>query len=48
MSITKAKRLIKDGAIEVNGVVIRDPKYRPKVGDKIRIGKKIFGTVVVK
>jgi len=46
MSISKAKRLIKQGAVEVNGVVIKDLKYNPKIGDKIKVGKRVFLTVV--
>ena len=46
MSISAAKRLIRQGGIDVNGVTIRDLNYKLKVGDKIRIGKKIFGVIV--
>lgn len=42
MSNSQAKRLLKQGAIEINGVVSKDPKYIVKPGDKIRVGKKIF------
>lgn len=46
MSISEAKRLIKQGAVVVNGKIVTDWKYQPKVGDKVQIGKKIFGTIV--
>ncbi len=42
MSISAAKRLIKQGAVEVNGKVVVDWKYQPKKGDKIKVGKKTF------
>lgn len=41
-SISEAKRLIASRAVEVNGKVIQDPSFRPKKGDKIRVGEKIF------
>lgn len=37
-----AKRLIKDGAVDVNGKTVSDPSYKPKKGDKIKVGKKTF------
>ena len=46
LSITETKRLIKQGAVEVNGKVIKDFSFKPKIGDKIKIGKKRFGVVV--
>lgn len=46
MSISQAKRLIKQGAIKVNGKIIKDLKFKLKEGDKIQIGKRIFGTAV--
>lgn len=48
MSRSQAKRLIKQGAVELNGKVVVDPKTPTKVGDKIKIGKKFFATVVEK
>lgn len=45
-SVTDAKRLIHQGAVEVGGEVITDPSYKPQLGDQIKIGKKTFGTVV--
>lgn len=43
-SISEAKRLINQGGVDVNGQQA-DISYQLKVGDKIRIGKKLFGTV---
>lgn len=48
MSISAAKRLIKQGAVEVNGQIVLDWHYKLRVGDKIKIGKKVFLTVVDK
>jgi len=42
MSISAAKRLIKQGAVEVNGMVIKDWTYKVKRGDNIKVGKKVF------
>jgi ribosomal protein S4 len=42
MSISQAKRLIKDRAVEVNGRVCVDSKYITKKGDKIKVGKRTF------
>ncbi|KKT54305.1 MAG: Tyrosine-tRNA ligase [Candidatus Woesebacteria bacterium GW2011_GWA1_44_23] len=41
-SISDAKRLIKQKAVDVNGVVISDPKYQTKIGDKIKVGERTF------
>lgn len=43
-SISEAKRLINQGGVDVNGQQA-DIFYQLKVGDKIRIGKKLFGTI---
>jgi len=45
-STSDAKRLIQQGAIKINGDVVTDLNYKVKKGDKIKIGKKIFGTLV--
>ena len=45
-SISGAKTLIRQGGTDVNNQTILDPSYQPEVGDQIRIGKKVFGTVV--
>ncbi len=45
-SITNAKRLIKDGAVDVNDETITDPSYVIKTSDNLKIGKKIFAKVV--
>jgi tyrosyl-tRNA synthetase len=41
-SKSKAKRLLPQKAIEVNGKVIEDPNYELKGGEIIRVGKKKF------
>lgn len=41
-----AKRLIQQGGITINGDVVSDLNYKTKKGDKIKIGKKIFGILV--
>lgn len=45
-STSDAKRLIQQGAIKINGDSVSDLNYKLKVGDKIKIGKKIFGKIV--
>jgi len=44
-SISQAKRLIKEGAVDVNEITKTDPPYHPKPGDKIKFGKKTFWKV---
>ena len=46
MSKNQAKRLIKQGAVDVNGKTVLDPNFKIKPGDKIKVGKKGFYTVV--
>ena len=41
-SKTEAKRLIAQGAVDVNDKNIDNPLSKVKIGDKIRIGKRIF------
>ena len=41
-STSEIKRLIKNGAVEVNGEKVTNYKYKPKVGDLIKIGKGEF------
>ena len=41
-SNSKAKRLIKDGAVDVNGSVSTDPDLKISGGEEIKIGKKTF------
>lgn len=41
-SVSEAKRLIKQGAVDVNGEVASETGYTVKSGDKIKIGKKTF------
>lgn len=45
-SLGEAKRLVSQKAIEVNGKIIADINHEIKKGDKIKIGKKIFGTII--
>jgi tyrosyl-tRNA synthetase len=44
-SASAAKRLIRQGAVDLNQKTITDPQYRIKGGEKIKIGKKIFARV---
>lgn len=41
-SISEAKRLILASSVDVNTLTVSDPLYKPKTGDEIKIGKKIF------
>lgn len=41
-----AKRLIQQGGITINGDVVSDLNYKTKKGDRIKIGKKIFGILI--
>lgn len=41
-----AKRLIQQGGLTINGDVVTDLNYKIKKGDKIKIGKKVFGKLV--
>lgn len=41
-SKSEAKRLIKQGAVDVSGVTIYDPNKRIEGGEKLKIGKKTF------
>ena len=41
-SMSQTKRLIKEGAVDVNGASVYDPKYEIKGGEKIKIGKRTF------
>lgn len=45
VSTSQAKRLVKDGAVSVNGEVAEDTKQAVEKGDQVRVGKKIFVTV---
>ncbi len=45
-SMSESKRLIMQGGLTVNGEKIIDPASELKVGDKIQIGRNVFGTVV--
>ena len=41
-SASKAKRLIEQGAVDVNGITVNKPNREIKGGEKIKVGKKIF------
>ena len=41
-SISDAKRLIKQSAVDVNGVVAKDSNYIVMSGDKIKVGSRTF------
>lgn len=41
-----AKRLIQQGGLTINSDVVTDLNYKIKKGDKMKIGKKIFGILV--
>jgi len=41
-SISDAKRLIKQNAVDVNGKVISNPSYKVKIGDEIKVGGRTF------
>lgn len=44
-SIADAKRLIKQGAVDINGKTVSDPSFKAKKGDQIKVGKRFFGKV---
>jgi tyrosyl-tRNA synthetase len=41
-SVSQAKRLIKQSAVDINGATVSDPTHQIKGGEKIKIGKKTF------
>lgn len=41
-----AKRLIQQGGLTINGDVVTDLSYKIKKGDRVKIGKKVFGTLI--
>jgi len=41
-SVSQAKRLIKQGAVDINEATVSDPTHQIKGGEKIKIGKKTF------
>lgn len=45
-SASDAKRLIGQGGLTINGDVVSDLNYKIKKGDKVKIGKKVFGKLV--
>jgi len=44
-SVSAAKNLVIGGAVEVNDEVEKNWKYKPKKGDRIRVGKGKFGLI---
>lgn len=47
-SISEAKRLILQGAVDVNEKTVTDPKHKMKGGERIKVGKKTFVKVSTK
>ncbi|MCG2692029.1 hypothetical protein L6272_04350 [Microgenomates group bacterium] len=45
-SNSEAKRLIQQGAVDVNNVKAGDPAAAVQVGDKLKIGKKTFAKII--
>jgi len=41
-SVSDAKRLIRQNAVDVNGKVVGDPSLKVKVGDEIKVGERTF------
>lgn len=41
-SMTSAKELIKENAVDVNGKVITDPNFKLSISDKIKVGERTF------
>ena len=41
-SVSDAKRIIKQNAVDVNGKTVADAAYLVKVGDKIKVGERTF------
>ncbi len=41
-SKSEAKRLIKEGAVDVNGKAMIDVNYKVKIGDEIKVGSRTF------
>ena len=45
-SFSQAKRLIREGAVDINGKTIKDINYKIKGNEKIKVGKKVFVKVI--
>ena len=41
-SMSNAKELIKQKAVDVNGETVSDPNYKLKINDKIKVGDRTF------
>ena len=45
-SLSQAKRLIKQGAVDIDGKTIKDINYKIKGNEKIKVGKKVLVKVI--
>jgi len=45
-SVSQAKRLIKQGAVDIDGKTIKDINFKIKGDEKIKVGKKVFVKVI--
>ena len=45
-SLSQAKRLIKQGAVDIDGKTIKDINFKIKGNEKIKVGKKVFVKVI--
>lgn len=45
-SLSQAKRLIKQGAVDIDGKMIKDINYKIRGNEKIKVGKKVFVKVI--
>ncbi|MEK7497488.1 MAG: tyrosine--tRNA ligase [Patescibacteria group bacterium] len=41
-SMSQAKRLLAQGAVDVSGETVKDGNYRPRSGEEVKVGKKTF------
>lgn len=41
-SMSDAKRYINQKSVDVNGILVTDPTFKVKSGDKIKVGEKVF------
>ena len=45
-SVSDAKRYINQNSVDVNGVTTKDTTYKVKMGDKIKVGEKVFLEII--
>lgn len=45
-SFSQAKRLIKQGSVDIDGKTVKDINYKIKGNEKIKVGKKVFVKVI--